>query len=113
MNNLEYFKKDFIAMELNEDIKCQWGVDYKGMITPKRNITCDECKFFGENICVYKKIKWLLAEYKEGACWNNEEGGFLGSLSRYFKNVKFDFIKWSDEEPWAVEDLLKLEVRDD
>ena len=24
----------------------------------------------------------------------------------------FDFIKWEDEEPWSVEDLKKLEVKD-
>ena len=24
--------------------------------------------------------------------------------------IKFDFIKWEDEEPWSIEDLLKLEV---
>ena len=26
-------------------------------------------------------------------------------------NVKFDFVKWEDEEPWSIEDLKKLEVR--
>ena len=30
-----------------------------------------------------------------------------------FKNVKFDFVQWEDDEPWAVEDLLKLEVKDE
>ena len=25
----------------------------------------------------------------------------------------FDFIKWEDEEPWSVEDLKKLEVKDE
>lgn len=24
----------------------------------------------------------------------------------------FDFIKWEDEEPWSIEDLKKLEVKD-
>lgn len=28
-------------------------------------------------------------------------------------NVKFDFVKWEDEEPWSIEDLKKLEVRDE
>lgn len=27
-------------------------------------------------------------------------------------NLKFDFIKWEDEYPWSVEDLLKLEVEE-
>lgn len=25
----------------------------------------------------------------------------------------FDFIKWEDEEPWSVEDLKKLEVKNE
>jgi hypothetical protein len=29
-----------------------------------------------------------------------------------FFNVSFDFIKWEDSEPWRVEDLLKLEVKE-
>lgn len=27
-------------------------------------------------------------------------------------DVKFDLIKWDDEEPWSIEDLKKLEVKD-
>ncbi len=30
-------------------------------------------------------------------------------LNRHF-NVDFPMIKWSDEEPWTIEDLKKLEV---
>ena len=29
-----------------------------------------------------------------------------------FKDCNFSFIKWEDDEPWAVSDLLKLEVMD-
>lgn len=29
----------------------------------------------------------------------------------YLDGVNFNFIKWEDEEPWKVEDLLKLEVK--
>lgn len=25
----------------------------------------------------------------------------------------FSFIKWEDEEPWSIEDLKKLEVKDE
>lgn len=28
-------------------------------------------------------------------------------------NVSFPFVKWEDEQPWKVEDLLKLEVLDE
>lgn len=27
--------------------------------------------------------------------------------------VEFDFIRWMDEEPWSIEDLKKLEVKDE
>ena len=27
-------------------------------------------------------------------------------------DIKFDFIKREDEEPWSIEDLKKLEVKD-
>ena len=29
-----------------------------------------------------------------------------------FVNVDFPFIKWEDDEPWSVEELLKLEVKE-
>lgn len=32
------------------------------------------------------------------------------NLTKLNSNLKFSFITWTDEEPWAVEDLLKLEV---
>lgn len=32
-------------------------------------------------------------------------------IDMYF-GLDFDFIKWEDEEPWLVEDLLKLEVEE-
>lgn len=30
-------------------------------------------------------------------------------LNRYY-NVNFPMVKWSDEEPWLIEDLKKMEV---
>ena len=30
----------------------------------------------------------------------------------FMGDKNFSFINWEDEEPWAVEDLLKLEVRE-
>ena len=28
-----------------------------------------------------------------------------------FEDVKFDFIKWEDKEPWNIKELLKLEAK--
>ena len=34
--------------------------------------------------------------------------GIFGILKHY---ISFNFIKWEDEKPWKVSDLLKLEVK--
>ena len=66
-----------------------------------------------------KTLWWYCDEHepvKDDDYWKRE--------SKYVKNVKgcneinnawatFAFIKWEDEKPWAVEDLLKLEVKDE
>lgn len=43
----------------------------------------------------------------DGECWYTE-----GSMMQMdiFGDVLFSFIKWEDEEPWSIEELLKLEV---
>lgn len=40
--------------------------------------------------------------------WVLNYDGYL-YLNRYF-NVDFPMVKWSNEEPWLIEDLKKLEV---
>ncbi len=48
---------------------------------------------------------------KVGAYWNS--AGLICErylyLNQHF-NIDFPMIKWSDEEPWTIEDLKKLEV---
>ena len=36
---------------------------------------------------------------------------FLGA--GVFNNVNFDMVQWEDEKPWLIEDLEKLEVKED
>lgn len=38
---------------------------------------------------------------------------FPGEQSRWINwlNASFDFIRWEDQEPWSVEELLKLDVK--
>lgn len=47
-------------------------------------------------------------------CWNADCLNYERylHLDRHF-NVDFPMIKWSDEEPWTIEDLKKLEVVDE
>lgn len=50
---------------------------------------------------------------KRDMIWGNTTGDEyirLSTLSKF--GINFEFITWSDEEPWAVEDLLKLEVEE-
>lgn len=51
---------------------------------------------------------------KGGMVWGTpdetcERWSHLGAIF----NVSFPFIKWEDEKPWSVADLLKLEVQDE
>lgn len=51
---------------------------------------------------------------KVNACWNSV--GLISERYLYVNrnfNVDFPMIKWSDEEPWTIEDLKKLEVVDE
>lgn len=42
--------------------------------------------------------------------WYDYSENYIGILNAIFTDCNFSFIKWEDEEPWSVEDLLKLEV---
>lgn len=44
--------------------------------------------------------------------WCLNDGIFCRISTRFFGNM-FDFIKWEDEKPWSIEDLKKLEVKDE
>lgn len=44
--------------------------------------------------------------------WYSNDGILCRISTRFFGDV-FDFIKWEDEEPWSIEDLKKLEVKDE
>lgn len=43
-------------------------------------------------------------------CWGS--GRANCTINRYF-NIDFPMVKWSDSEPWLIEDLKKLEVVED
>ena len=70
-----------------------------------------DCKYIARNqdesLYVYKnepircKIYWTV----------NNFCSYYISIDMY--GNMFDFIKWEDKEPWSIEDLNKLEVRDE
>ena len=47
---------------------------------------------------------------KVDSIWDLTDKGILTKINEPIFKVEFKFIKWEDEEPWSVEDLLKLEV---
>lgn len=51
---------------------------------------------------------YVIKPHKLIDCW--ESGGIESNKSLEFFNLNFPMIKWSDKEPWIIEDLKKLEV---
>lgn len=46
------------------------------------------------------------------SAWNNPGCFVIGAIEQtIYPGCKFDFIKWEDETPWNVVDLLELEVK--
>lgn len=54
------------------------------------------------DLCVYLSKPHRMIDYWESA-------GEIINMLRMF-NIDFPMIKWSDKEPWHIEDLKKLEV---
>lgn len=49
---------------------------------------------------------------KESDYWRIKDISGLYNHRDIFGDM-FAFIKWEDEEPWSIEDLKKLEVKDE
>lgn len=78
------------------------------------------CEYFGNGYIARDEVE-------EFICWYSDEpkkimddrgyGYWSSSDDKYWRimndKAPFAFIKWEDEKPWAVEDLLKLEVEED
>lgn len=57
-------------------------------------------------------IAWTGEVIKGETVWNDEVGTEDFTSFDGFK-VQFPMVKWSDSEPWLIEDLKKLEVVED
>ena len=75
-----------------------------------------------QKLCQVLKNGWLARDRFNGLYFyavkpakHSNEWATLGTVLKIndlvFEDVKFDFIKWEDKEPWSVEDILKLEVK--
>ena len=59
------------------------------------------------------EIKWWDKKPKrEGNGWVVMEATQVHSILFYAFGIKLPFITWEDEEPWSVEELRKLKVKE-
>ena len=80
-------------------------------------ITSKEKKFLDLLLSNYKYIardkNGFLLAYTEKPIKILETWGIANCVLINMFDIKFDFIKREDEEPWRIEDLKKLEVKKD
>lgn len=83
----------------------------------KLTLTTKEKKFLDLLLPNYKYIarekNGFLLAYTEKPIKILETWGLANCALINMFDIKFDFIKREDEEPWSIEDLKNLEVRDD
>lgn len=83
----------------------------------KHTITSKEKKFLDLLLPNYKYIarekNGFLLVYTEKPIKILETWGLANCALMNMFDIKFDFIKWEDKEPWGIEDLKKLEVKKD
>ena len=84
-------------------------------VEPKPTITSREKNFLDLLLPNYKYIvrdkNGFLLAYTEKPIKILETWGIANCALIHMFDIKFDFIKREDEEPWRIEDLKKLEVR--
>lgn len=79
MINAEKFKKEILAMMDKND---RFAIDNKNVLRKCVDLKCSEC-LFGEGLCYFERMKWLLSEYKEPPV----------KVSK----LEYDILKWIKE----------------
>lgn len=86
-------------------------------VEKKPTITSREKNFLDLLLPNYKYIardkNGFLLAYTEKPIKILETWGIANCALINMFDIKFDFIKCDDEEPWSIEDLKKLEVKDE
>lgn len=82
------------------------------LVISKRDKAFLECigegiKYITRNMDGFLFI-YVIKPHKLIDCW--ESGGIESNKSLEFFKVNLPMVKWSDKEPWLIEDLKKLEV---
>lgn len=81
----------------------------KPKLTKRERLFCEFIEYGWITISVCDEIIWTSNKpSKINGRWQAWGGKNLNLTHKF--DLKFDFIKLEDKEPWSVEDLLKLEV---
>ena len=83
MINAEKFKKEILAMMDKND---RFAIDNKNVLRKCVDLKCSEC-LFGEGLCYFERMKWLLSEYKEPIKLTRLEYDILKYLSDNTKHM--------------------------
>ena len=108
----------------NDDIDCdisleQWS---ESEYVEKNTITSREKKFLDVLLPKWKYIArdsnnslfiYPIKPIRFGTCWMVKNDYNVYKIAKDVYGNMFNFIRWEDEEPWSIEDLKKLEVRDE
>ena len=108
----------------NDDIDCdisleQWS---ESEYVEKNTITSREKKFLDVLLPKWKYIArdsnnslfiYPIKPIRFGTCWMVKNDYNVYKIAKYVYGNMFNVIRWEDEEPWSIEDLKKLEVRDE
>lgn len=108
----------------NDDIDCdisleQWS---ESEYVEKNTITSRENKFLDVLLPKWKYIArdsnnslfiYPIKPIRFGTCWMVKNDYNVYKIAKDVYGNMFNFIRWEDEEPWSIEDLKKLEVRDE
>lgn len=103
----------------NDDYDCDISLERwaESEYVEEPTITSREKNFLDLLLPNYKYIakdkNGFLLAYTEKPIKILETWGIANCALINMFDIKFDFIKREDEEPWSVEDLKKLEVKDE
>lgn len=120
-NQCLFCKKDNYVYCCDDEKRMQWS---ESEYVEKSTITSREKKFLDllltkwkyiardENKNLYVFDSLPIKRYDVWCIENISMCEYCYISKKTFGNM-FDFIKWEDEKPWSIEDLKKLEVKDE
>lgn len=115
-----FCKKDNYVYYCDDEKRMQWSEsEYveKPTITSREkkflDVLLPSCKYIARDINNYLYIYYNKPRRNSmNESWITDNTNYF-YVSRDMYGNMFDFIKWDDEEPWSIDDLKKLEVKDE